>query len=119
MFYDDQAILREPRLSSRLNQDTAAADKFAAQCEGKRTGIQPGHGLFTTGQTVDEAAWRFISMDRACQVQLLVEAAGTPELWPPEAAQGLKMGLGSAEFCWLSFQPLMDELIAEGADFLD
>jgi ribulose-5-phosphate 4-epimerase/fuculose-1-phosphate aldolase len=115
IFYDDQAIVREPRLA----MDVAAADQFAASFEGKRTGIQPGHGLFTTGQSVDEAAWRFISMDRACQVQLLAEAAGKPELWPAEMAQGLKMALGSPQFCWLSFQPLWDELVAEGLDFLD
>lgn len=115
VFYDDQAIVREPRVA----MDAAAADQFAVAFNGKRTGIQPGHGLFTTGQTVDEAAWRFISMDRACQVQLLAEAAGKPELWPAEMAHGLKMGLGSPQFCWLSFQPLWDELVAEGSEFLD
>jgi ribulose-5-phosphate 4-epimerase/fuculose-1-phosphate aldolase len=114
IFYDDQAILREPRLA----MDPAAADQFAAGLKGKRTGIQPGHGLFTTGVTVDEAAWRFISMDRACQVQLLIEAAGTPELWPAEMALGLKQTLGSPNFCWLSFQTLWDELVAQGSDFL-
>ena len=82
IFFEDQAIMREPRA------------------------------------TLDEAAWRFISMDRACQVQLLVEAAGTPELWPVEMARGLKQSLGSAAFCWLSFQTLWDELIDDGSDFL-
>ena len=85
--------------------------------------VRPGsdlrHGLFTTGGTVDEAAWRFISMDRACQVQLLIEAAGTPELWPAEMARGLKQALGSPTFCWLSFQTLWDELLEEGSDFLE
>ncbi|MEM7019269.1 MAG: class II aldolase/adducin family protein [Pseudomonadota bacterium] len=114
IFYDDQAIVREPRVA----MDATAADQFAAGFKGKRTGIQPGHGLFTTGQTVDEAAWRFVTMDRACQVQLLAEAAGKPELWPAEMAQGMKMGLGSPQFCWLSFQTLWDELLAEGSDFL-
>ena len=115
IFYDDQAMLREPRIA----MDTAAADQFAAAFAGKRTGIQPGHGLFTTGVTVDEAAWRFVSMDRACQVQLLAQAAGTPELWPAEMANGLKQSLGSPNFCWLSFQTLWDELLAEGTEFLD
>lgn len=114
IFYDDQAILREPRVA----MDATAADQFAAAFAGKRTGIQPGHGLFTTGNTVDEAAWRFVSMDRACQVQLLVQAAGEPELWPPEMANGLKQSLGSPAFCWLSFQTLWDELVADGTDFL-
>ncbi len=115
IFYEDQAILREPRVA----MNAAEADVFAAGLKGKRTGIQPGHGLFTTGATVDEAAWRFISMDRACQVQLLIETVGKPELWPEEMARRLKQALGSPEFCWLSFQTLWDELVAEGSDFLE
>ena len=115
VFFEDQAIIREPRLA----MDEAGADAFAAAFEGKRTGIQVGHGLFATGVSVDEAAWRFLSLDRACRVQLLAEAAGTPERWPDEMARGLKMALGSPEFCWLSFQPLWDELVAAGGDFLE
>ena len=115
VFFDDQAIIKEPRIAL----DPLGADQFAAEFNGKRTGIQAGHGLFTTGLSVDEAAWRFLSMDRACHVQLLAEAAGKPELWPAEMAQGLKTSLGSPEFCWLSFQTLWDELMAEDSDFLD
>ena len=102
----------------RLGRKTKAG-YYEYDEKGKRTGIQPGHGLFTTGATVDEAAWRFISMDRACQVQLLIEAAGKPELWPEEMARRLKQALGSPEFCWLSFQTLWDELVEEGSDFLE
>ena len=61
----------------------------------------------STGQTIDEAAWWFMSMDRACQVQLLAKAAGTPLQWPAEAARGLGKGLGSPEFGWLSFQTIL------------
>jgi len=115
IFFDDQAIIREPRIAT----DPEGADKFASGFGDKRTAIQPGHGLFTTGESVDEAAWRFVSMDRACQVQLLAEAAGKPEVWPAEMALGLKAALGSPQFCWQSFQLLWDELCAESSDFLD
>ena len=67
----------------------------------------------------DEAAWRFISLDEACHVQLLASAAGEPQRWPDEMAGGLKRALGSPEFARLSFQTLWDELLAEGTDFLD
>ena len=40
--------------------------------------ILRNHGLLTVGQSVDEAAWWFITMERSCQAQLLAEAAGTP-----------------------------------------
>jgi len=114
IFYNDQAIIREPRVA----MNAADAAQFAAAFAGKRTGIQVGHGLFSLGHSVDEAAWRFVSLERACQVQLLAEAAGTPEVWPDELALGLRQALGNPDFCWLAFQTLWDDLIAQGTDFL-
>jgi ribulose-5-phosphate 4-epimerase/fuculose-1-phosphate aldolase len=83
-----------------------------------RTAIQAGHGL-STGASVDEAAWRFIGLDKACRVQLLASAAGEPRRWPDELARALEHALGSPEFAWLSFQTLWDDLLAEQSDFLD
>jgi ribulose-5-phosphate 4-epimerase/fuculose-1-phosphate aldolase len=114
VFHGNQAVITEPRLAP----DAAAADEFAAAFGDKPVAIQAGHGLFTTGQTVDEAAWRFISFDKACHVQLLAEAAGTPDRWPDEMATALARGIGSPDFAWLSFQTLWDELMADNTDFL-
>jgi ribulose-5-phosphate 4-epimerase/fuculose-1-phosphate aldolase len=115
VFFEDQAIITDPRLAP----DADTADRFAAAFGDKRTAIQAGHGLFTTGASVDEAAWRFITLDKACRVQLLASAAGEPQRWPEEMARGLKRALGSPEFAWLSFQTLWDELVSERSDFLD
>jgi ribulose-5-phosphate 4-epimerase/fuculose-1-phosphate aldolase len=115
IFFEDQAIITDPRLAP----DSDAADRFAAAFGDKRTAIQAGHGLFTTGASVDEAAWRFIGLDKACRVQLLATAAGQPQRWPDEMARGLKRALGSPEFAWLSFQTLWEDLLAERSDFLD
>ena len=104
VFFEQQAIITEPRVAF----DAAQADRFAAGFGDRKVAIQTGHGIFTTGQTIDEAAWWFMSMDRACQVQLLAEAAGSPQRWPDEMARGLSAGLGSAEFGWLSFQTVWD-----------
>src|SRR3954452_2321468 len=51
-----------------------------------KAAIHRNHGLFTVGETVDEAAWWFITMERSCQAQLLAEAAGTPVLIEEEQA---------------------------------
>jgi hypothetical protein len=37
--------------------------------------ILQNHGLLTVGQSVDEAAFWFISLDKTCHAQLLVDAA--------------------------------------------
>jgi len=115
VFFEDQAIITEPRVA--LDADTA--DRFSAAFGDKRTAIHAGHGLFATGASVDEAAWRFIALDKACRVQLLASAAGESQRWPDEMARALKRALGSAEIAWLSFQTLWDELLAEQSDFLD
>ncbi len=47
--------------------------------------------LLTVGQTVDEAAWLFVSLDHACHAQLMAEAAaanGVPKkIIPDDVAQ--------------------------------
>lgn len=115
VFFEQQAIVREPRVAT----DRAGAAAFAEAFGDKRFAIQVGHGLFTTGATVDEAAWWFLAMDQACHAQLLAEAAGTPERWPDGMARGLAAGLGSANFGWLSFQTVWDEIIVSDPDLLD
>ena len=114
VFFEQQAIITEPRVA----MSAAQADEFAAAFGDKRVALQAGHGLFTTGRTVDEAAWWFLSMDKACHIQLLAEAAGEPARWPDESARRLAAGLGSPEFGWLSFQPLWDEIVESDPDLL-
>lgn len=119
VFFEDQAIVVEPRVAMNAEQ----ADQFAAAVGDKRVAIQVGHGVFTTGSSVDEAAWWFIGMDKACQVQLLTAAAsataGPPQMWPDQVARGTKRGLGSPEFGWLSFQTLWDDIVVTDADLFD
>ncbi|MDH3680167.1 MAG: class II aldolase/adducin family protein [Acidimicrobiia bacterium] len=115
VFFEQQAIITEPRVA----MDAAQADRFAAAFGDKKVALQIGHGIFTTGTTIDEAAWWFLTMDRACQVQLLAQAAGEPERWPPELARGLAVGLGSPEFGWLSFQTVWDEIGESDPELFD
>ncbi|MEL7158806.1 MAG: class II aldolase/adducin family protein [Actinomycetota bacterium] len=118
VFFEQQAVIGEPRVA----MDDEQADAFAAAFGSGTVAIQRGHGIFSTGRTIDEAAWWFLSFDRACEVQLRVRAAQgstTPEQWPADAARGLAAALGSPEFGWLSFQPLWDEITASDPDLFD
>jgi ribulose-5-phosphate 4-epimerase/fuculose-1-phosphate aldolase len=112
VFFDDQALIVEPRTVL----DAHAAAQFAAAFGAKRVAIQSGHGLFTTGRSIDEAAWWFVLMNRCCEAQLLAEAAGTPKHWPADAARGIANALGSSMFGWLSFQTMWDEIIVSDPD---
>ncbi len=115
VFFEDQAIIVEPRVA----MDASQADEFAVAFGDNKVGIQVGHGIFSTGSSLDEAAWWFTSMDKACQIALMTRAAGIPHLWPEEAARGIKSALGSAHFGWLSFQTLWDEIAASDPDLFD
>ncbi|KKK21864.1 hypothetical protein P175DRAFT_0495796 [Aspergillus ochraceoroseus IBT 24754] len=44
-----------------------------------RVAILQNHGLLTAGGTVDEAAYLFTSLERTCEVQLMVESAKLPK----------------------------------------
>jgi ribulose-5-phosphate 4-epimerase/fuculose-1-phosphate aldolase len=115
IFFENQALIREPRVV----RDAAAAARFAAGFGDKRVAIHGGHGIFTTGQSIDEAAWWFVLMNRCCESQLLAEAAGTPTQWQAEDARWLASVLGSPTFGWLSFQTLWDDIIASDPDLVD
>ncbi|KAE8370452.1 class II aldolase/adducin N-terminal [Aspergillus caelatus] len=55
--------------------------KRLAETLGKdgRVAILQNHGLLTAGSTVDEAAYLFTSLERTCEVQLMVDAAKLPK----------------------------------------
>jgi ribulose-5-phosphate 4-epimerase/fuculose-1-phosphate aldolase len=59
--------------------------------------ILRNHGLLTVGDSVDAAAWWFITMERSCQVQLLADAAGptvpvTHEVTAPRTGRAVEQG---------------------------
>jgi ribulose-5-phosphate 4-epimerase/fuculose-1-phosphate aldolase len=77
------------------------------------------HGLLTAGASVDEAAWWFIAMERACQSQLLALAAGSPRSIEDGQARRTAAQLGSSLAGWFSFQPLWDRITVEQPDLFD
>jgi ribulose-5-phosphate 4-epimerase/fuculose-1-phosphate aldolase len=50
-------------------------DRIAAALGNGKGAILRNHGLLTVGHTVDEAAFLFLSMEHACQGQILAESA--------------------------------------------
>ncbi|OQU99971.1 Clas II Aldolase and Adducin domain-containing protein [Cladophialophora immunda] len=75
--------------------------------------ILRNHGLLTVGRTVDEAAFLFLSLEHACQGQLLVEAASQggnlpKTLIPDEEAEYSSRIEGDHETCYVEFQAYYD-----------
>lgn len=81
--------------------------------------ILANHGLLTVGQTVDAAAWWFITMERTCQAQLLADAAGTPVPIEPDVAAETARLVGPPMAGWRAFQPLYSWIVERQPDLLD
>lgn len=115
-FYNDHAMFKD---FTGVVLDLSEGDRIAAALGDKKGCILQNHGLLTVADTVEAAAWWFITMERSCQAQLLAEAAGRPKLINPESAQQTADLIGSALAGWFSFQPMFNVIMAEQPDMFE
>lgn len=109
-FYEDHALFDD---FTGVVLDNSEGERIAAALGDGKAAILQNHGLITVGDSVDEAAWWFITMERSCQAQLLAEAAGTPKPIAHEHAVQTRETVGSKLAGWFSFQPLYSVISAE------
>ena len=112
-FHGDHGLLDD---YTGVALDAEEGKRIAHALAGYKAVILRNHGLLTVGQSVDEAAWWFITMERTCHVQLLAEAADTPVLIDEDQARTTAAQIGLNFTGWLSFQPLYDLISAEQPD---
>ncbi len=103
-FFEDHALFDD---FTGVVLELSEGRRIAATIGQKKAIILRNHGLITVGQSVEEAAFWFIALERSCQAQLLAEAAGKPVKIDREAA-----GL-------FQFQPLYEKIVREEPDLLD
>ena len=115
-FYGDHAVFDD---YTGVVLDLDEGKRIAHALGGGKAAILSNHGLLTVGQSVDETAWWFITMERTCQAQLLAEAAGSPVLIDRDQAEKTAAYVGHRSSGWMSFQPLYDWIVAEQPDLLD
>ncbi|MET0143284.1 MAG: class II aldolase/adducin family protein [Ilumatobacteraceae bacterium] len=117
MFYDDHRVITEQ--GGAVVFDVEAGKELAAAFPDGKAAIHQNHGLFTVGETVDEAAFWFISMERSCQAQLMAMAAGQPKEIRPEYATYTASQTGFPLAGWFSFQPLWQEICRTDPDLFE
>jgi ribulose-5-phosphate 4-epimerase/fuculose-1-phosphate aldolase len=115
-FYNDHSLFDD---YTGVVLDTEEGKRIAHALGDNKAVILRNHGLLTVGQSVDEAIWWFITMERSCQAQLIAEAAGTPVLISGDNAALTATQVGSHLAGWFSFQPLWDRITREQPDLLD
>jgi ribulose-5-phosphate 4-epimerase/fuculose-1-phosphate aldolase len=116
-FYEDHVVISAQ--GGAVVFDVEAGKELATYFTKGKAAIHQNHGLFTVGETVEEAAWWFVTMERSCQAQLLAEAAGTPKLIPHEMASYTKQNIGFPLAGWFSFQPMWDDICRTDPDLFD
>ena len=90
-----------------------------------KAALLQNHGLLTVGQTVDEAVFWFVSMDKCCYSQLLADAAAAlhnkKPIWiDEESAVHTRKLVGSPMAGWFSARPMFDVIHKEtGGDYLE
>ncbi|KAI1394600.1 class 2 aldolase adducin domain-containing protein [Hypoxylon fuscum] len=129
MFYDDLSVYADfggvvfaPEEGRKIAQALGPCNKNV---------ILQNHGLLTSGGTIAEAAAFFIALERACQTQLLVEAAVNPAnvgggvsglskaFVSEEEAVYTKAGTGTPEVMYMQFVPEYQLILKEtNGDFL-
>jgi ribulose-5-phosphate 4-epimerase/fuculose-1-phosphate aldolase len=117
IFYNDHTLISEH--GGAVVTDLEAGRDFARLFPEGKAAIHQNHGLFTVGQSVDEAAFWFVTMERSCQAQLMAMAAGTPIEVRDEYAGHTFRTAGSSFAGWLSFQPLWQEITRTDPDLFD
>jgi ribulose-5-phosphate 4-epimerase/fuculose-1-phosphate aldolase len=115
-FFEDHALFDD---YTGVVLDPEEGKRIAHTLGERKAVILRNHGLLTVGQSVDEAVWWFVTMERTCQAQLLAEAAGTPVLIDADMARSTRDQVGQHIGGYVSFGPLYQKIVREQPDLLD
>jgi ribulose-5-phosphate 4-epimerase/fuculose-1-phosphate aldolase len=115
-FYEDHALFDD---YTGVVTDLEEGKRIAATLGSGKAVILRNHGLLTVGDSVDAAAWWFITMERSCQVQLLAKAAGQVVRITEENAKLTHDQVGNDLVGWINYQPLYEQIIREQPDLFE
>lgn len=106
LFDDYTGVVNDPEEGKRIAH--ALADNKAA--------ILRNHGILTVGQSIEEAVFWYVTMERTCEVELTARAAGEPTLIEHDVARQTHGEVGANLAGWFSGQPLFDWIAAQEPD---
>lgn len=115
-FYEDHVLFDD---FTGVVLDNTEGERIAEALGDSKAAILANHGLLTVGETIDAAAWWYITMERTCQAQLMAEAAGETTSIDHDVALMTRGTVGSPLAGWFSFQPLYDVIIEEQPELLE
>ena len=86
--------------------------------------ILRNHGMLTVGESVESAAWWFLTLERTCQAQLMAYSAaaglGSPPIRiDPAEAAATRGQVGYELAGWFQFQPIWERIARDNPDIFD
>jgi ribulose-5-phosphate 4-epimerase/fuculose-1-phosphate aldolase len=115
-FYEQHALYDS---FSGIVLDSSEGERIARSLGDKRAVILQNHGILTVGKSVESAVASYISLENACQAQLLAEAAGTIKPISPEVARHTASQMKGSDPGAFGFRTLWDQILREEPDFLE
>jgi ribulose-5-phosphate 4-epimerase/fuculose-1-phosphate aldolase len=115
-FYNDHILFD---VFNGVVLDMSEGKMLANALGNKKAAILQNHGLLTVGESVESAAWWYITMERTCQAQLMAESAGAPKLISADVASATYNTVGSEIAGAFQFKPMFDVISVEQPDMLD
>ncbi len=118
-FYKSHAVVGASAGAVAVEQKSGFS--VAKEIGRNRGVLHQNHGLLTTSRhSIDDAAFWFIALERACKQQLLIEAAGIkPQLLSEKTAKYSREHVGNDYIGWLHFQTLYSHIAATQPDMFD
>ena len=115
-FYDDFGVFDD---YSGVVLDPEEGKKIGVALGAHKAVILRNHGMLTVGETVESAAWWFLTLERTAQSQLLAYAAGTPRKIGHDLAIETRGQIGFELAGWFQFQPIWQRISKDNPDIWD
>ena len=118
-FFEDHVIIGDE--AGAVAVENHAGSNVATAFKGVKAAIHQNHGLLTASRhSIEAAAFWFIALERCCQQQLAIAAAGIPPIYIREdRARYSREHVGSEYIGWLHFQTIWDQLVQDCPDMFD
>jgi ribulose-5-phosphate 4-epimerase/fuculose-1-phosphate aldolase len=120
-FYDHVGVYSDYR---GVVLSTEEGERIARALGTNKAVILRNHGMLTVGETVDSAAWWFLTLERTCQAQLMAYSAAAglgskPLQIDAEEAAGTRGQVGFELAGWFQFQPIWERISRDNPDIFE
>ena len=105
IFFEDHVLFDD---YTGVVNDPEEGKRIAHALGGHKAAILRNHGLLTVGQSIEEAIFWYVTMERTCEVELLARAAGEVRAMDPDVARDTARLVGGHQAGWFCGQPLFD-----------